>query len=111
MTKQPHGPSRTKRSVKISGRVTSVTLEDAFWGAFKEIAATKGVTAQDLVRRPARAIMGRAGGTDASRSNEPASVHWGGPRMHALCPPLPKGHGTRRTLRGRPRELACGLLR
>jgi predicted DNA-binding ribbon-helix-helix protein len=38
-----------KRSIKISGRQTSVSLEDAFWGALNEIAATKGVPVSDLV--------------------------------------------------------------
>ena len=50
MAKQPHGPSLViKRSIKIAGRKTSVSLEDAFWKAFKEIAATKGVPVTSLV--------------------------------------------------------------
>ena len=48
--KQPHGPSPIiKRSTKIAGRKTSVALEDAFWRALKEIAATKGVPVTHLV--------------------------------------------------------------
>jgi len=39
----------TKRSIKISGRETSVSLEDGFWSALKEIAATKHVHVRDLV--------------------------------------------------------------
>jgi predicted DNA-binding ribbon-helix-helix protein len=31
------------------GHKTNVTVEDAFWTAFKEIAATKGVPVADLV--------------------------------------------------------------
>ena len=50
--KQPHGPSLVvKRSIKIAGRKTSVSVEDAFWNAFKKIAATKGVTIQDLISK------------------------------------------------------------
>jgi predicted DNA-binding ribbon-helix-helix protein len=51
--KQPAGPpmksQNVKRSVEIDGRPTSVSLEDDFWNAFKEIAAAKGTTAQELV--------------------------------------------------------------
>jgi predicted DNA-binding ribbon-helix-helix protein len=50
MAKQPHGPSLViKRTISIAGRKTSVSLEDAFWKAFKEIAATKGVPVSRLV--------------------------------------------------------------
>jgi predicted DNA-binding ribbon-helix-helix protein len=38
-----------KRSIKISGHQTSVSLEDAFWDALNEIAATTGVPVSDLV--------------------------------------------------------------
>jgi predicted DNA-binding ribbon-helix-helix protein len=38
-----------KRSVKINGRKTSVSLEDGFWSALKEIASTQRTTTQDLV--------------------------------------------------------------
>jgi predicted DNA-binding ribbon-helix-helix protein len=38
-----------KRSVKIDGRPTSVSLENDFWNALKEIAAAQGTTAQELV--------------------------------------------------------------
>jgi len=38
-----------KRTVSISGHHTSVNLEDAFWKALKEIAASKGVRASQLV--------------------------------------------------------------
>jgi predicted DNA-binding ribbon-helix-helix protein len=39
----------TKRSIKIHGRPTSVSLEDAFWSALREIAATRGVSVSDLI--------------------------------------------------------------
>ena len=41
--------SQNKRSVEIDGRATSVSLEDEFWNALKEIAAAQGTTAQALV--------------------------------------------------------------
>jgi predicted DNA-binding ribbon-helix-helix protein len=38
-----------KRSIKISGHSTSISLEDAFWKALKEIAAAKNLSVQGLV--------------------------------------------------------------
>jgi predicted DNA-binding ribbon-helix-helix protein len=38
-----------KRSVRIDGRNTSVSLEDQFWEALKEIAKERGMALQDLV--------------------------------------------------------------
>jgi len=38
-----------KRSVVVSGRKTSVSLEDAFWKALKEIAIARNLTLSDLV--------------------------------------------------------------
>jgi predicted DNA-binding ribbon-helix-helix protein len=50
MAKQPSRPSSVlKRTVTVAGRKTSVSLEDAFWKALKEIAAKKNVSVQDLV--------------------------------------------------------------
>jgi predicted DNA-binding ribbon-helix-helix protein len=40
--KARHGKSVLKRSVYLDGHKTSVTLEDAFWDTFKEIAAAQG---------------------------------------------------------------------
>jgi predicted DNA-binding ribbon-helix-helix protein len=47
-------PKRTKstvvkRSIAIAGRHTSVSLEDQFWKALKEIAKERGMSRQDLV--------------------------------------------------------------
>ena len=52
--KQPadsrHKPSPVvHRSVVIAGHSTSVTLEDAFWKALKEIALSKNVSVSDIV--------------------------------------------------------------
>jgi predicted DNA-binding ribbon-helix-helix protein len=38
-----------KRSIVIAGHKTSVSLEDAFWGALKEIAISHDKTLSDLV--------------------------------------------------------------
>ena len=38
-----------KRSVRIDGRLSSVSLENQFWDALKEIAKERGATLQDLV--------------------------------------------------------------
>lgn len=38
-----------KRSVIIDGHRTSVSLENAFWGALKKMATRKGVTVNQLV--------------------------------------------------------------
>ena len=38
-----------KRSININGHPTSVSLEDGFWGALNEIAASRNVRVSDLV--------------------------------------------------------------
>ena len=38
-----------KRSVRVDGRNTSVTLEDAFWNSLKEIADSRGQTLRYLI--------------------------------------------------------------
>jgi predicted DNA-binding ribbon-helix-helix protein len=38
-----------KRSITIAGHKTSITLEDAFWDALREIATAQGVTTATLV--------------------------------------------------------------
>jgi predicted DNA-binding ribbon-helix-helix protein len=46
----PRKPSQVlKRSINIAGHKTSVSLEDAFWGALREIAATRKISLSDLV--------------------------------------------------------------
>jgi predicted DNA-binding ribbon-helix-helix protein len=41
--------SVVKRSVKIDGRTTSVSLEEAFWSALKDIARGRGMSLAELV--------------------------------------------------------------
>jgi predicted DNA-binding ribbon-helix-helix protein len=43
-----------KRSTVIAGHKTSVSLEDAFWDALREIATARGVTQATLVSTIAR---------------------------------------------------------
>ena len=38
-----------KRSIVIAGHKTSVSIEDAFWTALKDIAASRGTTSAELV--------------------------------------------------------------
>jgi predicted DNA-binding ribbon-helix-helix protein len=38
-----------KRSIVIAGHKTSVSLEDAFWNALKEIAIARGTTLSNVV--------------------------------------------------------------
>ena len=38
-----------KRSIVIAGHKTSVSLEDAFWGALKDIAIARNMTLSELV--------------------------------------------------------------
>jgi len=38
-----------KRSIVIAGHKTSVSIEDAFWSALKDIAASRGTTVAELV--------------------------------------------------------------
>ena len=38
-----------KRSIVIAGHKTSVSIEDAFWAALKDIAASRGTTVAELV--------------------------------------------------------------
>jgi predicted DNA-binding ribbon-helix-helix protein len=38
-----------KRPIVVSGRKTNISLEDAFWNALKEIAATRQVSVSDLI--------------------------------------------------------------
>lgn len=47
-----------KRSVKIAGHATSVTLEDEFWEALGEIAARRGVSLNQII---AEIDSGRSG--------------------------------------------------
>ena len=52
--KQPADPPRKpsqvlKRSIRIAGHNTSVSLEDAFWSAFGEIAAIRKIPLSDLL--------------------------------------------------------------
>lgn len=44
-------PAEIKRSVSISGHRTSISLEQPFWEALKEIACTEKISVNELVRR------------------------------------------------------------
>jgi predicted DNA-binding ribbon-helix-helix protein len=58
---KPQRPLRSanvKRSIHLDGRKTSVTLEDGFWNALKEIAAAQKTSASQLILRTDRARKG-----------------------------------------------------
>jgi predicted DNA-binding ribbon-helix-helix protein len=40
--------SNVRHAIAVSGRKTSVSLEDAFWNGFKEIAAARDMTLAEL---------------------------------------------------------------
>ncbi|KPF88195.1 arylsulfate sulfotransferase [alpha proteobacterium AAP38] len=40
-----------KRSVMVAGHPTSVTLEEPFWDALKELAAAEGISVNALIER------------------------------------------------------------
>ena len=46
--KRPKSPV-VKRSIEIVGHQTSISLEDQFWEALKQIAKERGTTLKDLV--------------------------------------------------------------
>jgi predicted DNA-binding ribbon-helix-helix protein len=57
--------SVVKRSIIVGGHKTSVSLEDPFWEAVKEIAGLKGVTLAELVSQI---------DTDRQRSNLSSAI-------------------------------------
>ena len=44
-------PAEIKRSVSISGHRTSISLEQPFWEALKEVACSHDISVNELVRR------------------------------------------------------------
>lgn len=48
---QPKNVTVVKRSIVIAGHRTSVSLEDAFWRALKDVAAAEGLSLAALVGR------------------------------------------------------------
>jgi predicted DNA-binding ribbon-helix-helix protein len=48
---QPGNARVVKRSIVVAGHRTSVSLEDAFWRALKDVAAADGVSLAALVSR------------------------------------------------------------
>ena len=52
------GQAIRKHSVRIAGHATSVSLEEAFWSALKDIATRRGVSLNALVTDVDRARAG-----------------------------------------------------
>ncbi len=66
----PPGANSRKRSVLIAGHHTSVSLEDDFWAALKEIAEARGVSLNRLI-----AEIDRERGTNLSSAVRLFVVH------------------------------------
>ena len=49
LRKRRRGKSVGRHSVSIAGRITSVSLENAFWQSLKEIASERDMTVSELV--------------------------------------------------------------
>ena len=62
-----------KRSVVINGHKTSVSLEDAFWSAAKEIAAERGLTLSELIAMVDH-DRGERGNLSSARSAESSTA-------------------------------------
>ncbi|MGC2856954.1 ribbon-helix-helix domain-containing protein [Novispirillum sp. DQ9] len=71
------GGAIVKRSVRVAGHPTSVSLEDAFWAALKDIAAARGLSLNALI---AEIDSGRVdAGEDAASTNLSSAI-----RVHVL---------------------------
>lgn len=71
------GGAIIKRSVRVAGHPTSVSLEDAFWSALKEIATTRNLSLNALI---AEIDAGRVeAGEDAASTNLSSAI-----RVHVL---------------------------
>ncbi|MBB4284696.1 ribbon-helix-helix domain-containing protein [Roseospira goensis] len=66
-----------KRSITIAGHPTSVSLEDPFWDALRDIAAAEGRTVADIVTEVDAA---RAAGPHGPRLNLSSAL-----RVHVLA--------------------------
>ncbi len=60
-----------KRSISIAGHATSVSLEDPFWEALRDIAAARGCSVADLVRRVDAARAAEASESEGAGSGVP----------------------------------------
>ncbi|NKD85304.1 ribbon-helix-helix domain-containing protein [Haematospirillum jordaniae] len=60
------GSTVIKRSVRIAGHPTSVSLEDVFWDALRSIAATRGLSINAMVSEIDSARSHTAGGNLSS---------------------------------------------
>lgn len=58
---QSRGQQISKRSIRLLGHPTSVSLEDAFWTALNEIALAQGRTVTALIADVDRARDGEGG--------------------------------------------------
>lgn len=71
------GSGITKRSVRVAGHPTSVSLEDAFWSALRDIAAARGLSLNALLAEIDASRV--AAGADTASSNLSSAI-----RVHVL---------------------------
>ncbi|GMG82871.1 ribbon-helix-helix domain-containing protein [Paralimibaculum aggregatum] len=78
---EPEAPDRpVKRSLTLSGHRTSVSLEAAFWDAFRELAAGRGVSVNALAAEIDAARMPPASLASAIRVFVLREIRAGSPR-------------------------------
>src|SRR6267143_1402037 len=94
-----------KRSVRIAGHATSVSLEPAFWDALCEIAARREMSLNALLSRidaagggKPRRLRPHQGGTQDRRTRAPPDR----PRTRRQAPRLTSFSSATRTRPGRP---------
>lgn len=66
------GSGITKRSVRVAGHPTSVSLEDAFWTALRDIAAARGQSLNTLLAEIDAARI--TAGADAASANLSSAI-------------------------------------
>ncbi|KAA5607321.1 ribbon-helix-helix domain-containing protein [Roseospira marina] len=66
-----------KRSITIAGHATSISLEEPFWDALREIAVARGQSVAEVVTE---IDAGRATGPDGPRGNLSSAL-----RVHVLA--------------------------
>lgn len=65
-----------KRSVRIAGHPTSISLEGAFWESLKDIAATRGLSLNALIGEVDAAHNAKEGGGGLSTAVRVYVLNW-----------------------------------
>lgn len=70
------GGTVVKRSVRVAGHPTSVSLEDSFWDALKEIACTRGMSLNALIAEIDAARIGETAAMNLSSAIRVYVLAW-----------------------------------